>query len=108
MAHKPVMTPEAARQDHRDMLRFMALNAAAGVTIGLSIAAAILLLDLGGVGTLVAHSRDPIIAIILIAVPMALVFGGSVTASAIWMMPYESKFAPERRKDDDDQEDTDR
>lgn len=90
------------------MLRFMALNALAGVVIGLLIAAAILLFDLGGVGTLVRNSSDPLIAIILIAFPMALVFGASVTASAIWTMPYERKFAPERRKERDDQEDTDR
>lgn len=32
---KPHMSPEAARQDHRDMLRFMAVNALGGALIGL-------------------------------------------------------------------------
>ena len=40
---KPKLTPEAAREDHWQMLRFLAVNAAAGVVIGVLAAAAIIL-----------------------------------------------------------------
>ncbi|MBL0372699.1 hypothetical protein JJB09_11725 [Rhizobium sp. KVB221] len=96
------MTPEAAKRDHWQMLKFMGINAIAGVIIGCAAAALIIAFNIGGIGTLIAHARNPILPILLIAFPMALLFGGAVTASAIWLMPYESKFAPRREKDQDD------
>jgi hypothetical protein len=98
---KPEMTPADARRDHWQMLRFMGLNAAIGMFLGFTVAALLMVFDIGGIGTLIAHSRNPVLPVILIAFPMALVFGAAVTASAIWMMPYERKFAPERRKDNE-------
>jgi hypothetical protein len=89
---KPEMTPEAAREDHWQMLRFMAVNAAAGVLIGILSAAAIIWLDIGGIGTRIAHAANPVIPVLLLVVPFATVFGGVVTASAILTMPYEKKF----------------
>jgi hypothetical protein len=99
---KPKMTPEEARRDHARMLRFLALNAALGMTLGLAVAAAVLFLDLGGIGGRVARSSNPLLPLLLIAFPMALVFGAAVTATAIWTMPYERLFAPEPRRTDDD------
>lgn len=102
---KPKMTPEEARRDHARMLRFLALNAALGMALGLAVAATVLLLDVGGIGARVARSSTPLLPLLLIAFPMALVFGAAVTATAIWTMPYERLFAPEaRRKDDEDSE----
>jgi len=103
---KPRMTPEEARRDHARMLRFLALNAALGMALGLAVAAAVLLLDMGGIGSRVARSGNPFLPLLLICLPMALVFGGAVTATAIWTMPYERRFAPEARKKDDDGDDT--
>jgi hypothetical protein len=105
---KREMTPEAARHDHWQMLRFLALNAGFGMLLGLGAAAMLMIFDIGGIGTRIAHAGNPFVPILLIALPMAFVFGGAVTASAIWLMPYERKFAPERRKDDDNPENTDR
>jgi hypothetical protein len=106
---KPRMTPEEARRDHARMLGFLALNAAIGMTLGLAVAAAVLFLDVGGIGSRVARSANPVLPLLLIGFPMALVFGGAVTATAIWTMPYERLFAPEaRRKADDDNDDPDR
>ena len=106
---KPKMTPEEARRDHVRMLRFLATNAALGIMLGLMVAAAMLLLDVAGIRTRIFRSNHPVLALLLMAVPMASVFGGMVTASAIWTMPYERRFAPEpRKKDDDDKEDPDR
>jgi len=102
---KPKITPEEARRDHARMLRFLALNAALGMALGLAVAAAMLLLDVGGIGSRVARSANPVLPLLLIGFPMALVFGGAVTATAIWTMPYERLFAPEARKKDGDHDD---
>jgi len=89
---KPALTPEAARRDHWQMLRFMALNAAGGALIGALAAAAIIWLDLGGIGTRIGQASNPVIPVLLLVVPFATVFGGVVTASALLTMPYEKKF----------------
>ena len=89
---KPQMTPEEARKDHWQMLRFMAVNAAAGVLLGALTAAAIIWLDLGGLGTRIGQAQNPVIPVLLLVVPFATVFGGVVTASALLTMPYEKKF----------------
>ncbi|MCO5065308.1 MAG: hypothetical protein M9924_12970 [Rhizobiaceae bacterium] len=89
---KPSLTRERARDDHWQMLRFMLLHAGLGCLIGAITAAIIIYLDLGGIGTLISHSSNPVIPILLIVVPFASIFGGAVTASAIVLMPYEKKF----------------
>ena len=90
--HKPRLTPEAARKDHWQMLRFMAVNAAAGALIGIISAVAIIWLDIGGIGTRIAHAANPVVPVLLLVLPFATVFGGVVVASAIVTMPYEKKF----------------
>ena len=42
MTQKPKMTPAEARKDHREMLRFLALNASLGICVGLVLTAALL------------------------------------------------------------------
>lgn len=106
---KPKMTPEQARRDHARMLRFLAFNAALGMTLGVMVTAAIIFLDVAGIGSRIARSSEPLLPLLLIGFPMSLIFGGAVTATAIWTMPYERLFAPEpRKKDDDDNQDPDR
>lgn len=106
---KPKMTPEEARRDHVRMLRFLGLNAALGMALGLLVATAIVMLDVAGIGSRIARASNPVLPFLLIGFPMALVFGAAVTATAVWTMPYERLFAPEsRRKDDDESEDPDR
>ena len=89
---KPEMTPEEARKDHWRMLRFMVLHAAIGSFIGAAAAAALILLDLGGIGTRISHDANPIVPVLLIVVPFASIFGGAATASALLLMPYEKKY----------------
>jgi hypothetical protein len=89
---KPEQTPEAARKDHRQMLIFLAVNAAAGVLLGILTAVAIIWLDIGGIGTRIGQAANPVIPVVLLVLPFATVFGGVVTASAIITMPYEKKF----------------
>lgn len=95
---KPKMTPEAARRDHRQMLRFMAFNAAVGVLIGVCVGAALIFLDIGGLGARIGRAANPVVPVLLVVVPIASLFGAAATASAILMVPYEKKF----RDDDDD------
>mgnify|MGYP003576763286 CR=1 FL=1 len=95
---KPKMTPEAARLDHRQMLRFMAFNAAVGVLIGVCVGAALIFLDIGGLGARIGRAANPVVPVLLVVVPIASLFGAAATASAILMMPYEKKF----RDGDDD------
>lgn len=105
---KRKMTPEDARRDHIQMLRFLALNAAIGVGLGLLVTALIIVLDIGGIGTRIGRAQNPLLPILLIAVPLASLFGGAVAASAIWLMPYERKFAAEREEKHDNPENPDR
>ena len=95
MPPRPRMTPEDARIDHQQMLRFMALNAAFGIFLGLATAALLIGLNIGDIGTRIFHAQNPVLPIVLIAFPLALTFGAAVSASAIWLMPYERKFAAE-------------
>jgi hypothetical protein len=86
------MTPEEHRRDHWQMLRFMAINALIGIGAGIGVAAALIWLDVGGLGTRIAHSDNPFLPILLITAPLALTFGAAAAASAIIMMPYKKKF----------------
>jgi hypothetical protein len=100
---KPKITQEEARLDHARMLRFLALNAAAGMTLGIVATALLLFFDVAGIGSRIARASSPVLPLLLIGFPMALIFGGAVTATAVWTMPYERLFAPEPRKKDDDE-----
>jgi lysylphosphatidylglycerol synthetase-like protein (DUF2156 family) len=92
MPDKPKMTPEEARKDHRDMLRFLAVNGAFGIFIGLVLTAALLYFDVGGFWTRVQHSSMPAIAILLVGGPLSMLLGGASMSTAIMMMPYEKKY----------------
>ena len=85
------LTPEEARRDHLEMLRFLAVNAVFGIGLGIGIAAALWWFNLYGLGTHIGRSRTPLLSFVMVAVPLALTFGGAVTASAIMLMPYKRK-----------------
>ncbi|HWU61607.1 MAG TPA: hypothetical protein VN112_06235 [Ensifer sp.] len=92
MSQKPKITPQEARKDHREMLRFLALNAVFGMFIGLVLTLALLYFDIGGFYTRVQHSSMPAIAILLVAAPLSLLLGGASMSTAIMLLPYEKKF----------------
>lgn len=85
------MTPEEARRDHWDMLRFLALNAISGVALGFAVAASLLWFDIGGLGTHLGRSQHPFITALLLFVPLGLTFGSVVTGTAIMTMPYKRR-----------------
>lgn len=92
---KPTMTREEAKRDHEAMLRYMAKWFALGLTFGLSCATLVFTLDIGSLGTRLARADNPVIPVILIAMPMGLTFGAVLLCIAIWVLPYEAKY--ERR-----------
>jgi len=95
---KPRMSPEAARRDHHDMLRFLALNALGGVVIGLALGGALVLLDVGGLLGLLRRASNPVVPLLLVLVPFASLFGAAAAATAILTMPYETKFRDDGNK----------
>ncbi|MBP1884244.1 hypothetical protein [Sinorhizobium mexicanum] len=88
----PVMTPDAARSDHWQMLRYMAVNALYGALVGAAAAGALIWLNIGAVGTHIARSANPLLAAAMVIAPFALLFGGAVAASSIALLPYRRKF----------------
>lgn len=102
-SRKPKLTPEEARRDHWEMLRFLGLNALLGIVIGVSVGIALIALDIGGLRGLIMRAANPILPLVLVLVPFACLFGGAAAASAILTLPYESKYREEEedRSDDD-------
>ena len=85
------LTPEEARRDHWDMLRFLAVNAGFGALLGLGVAGALVWLDIGGVGGALRRSHQPVLTGLMLFLPLALLFAATVTASAVMLMPYRKK-----------------
>ena len=98
MTIKKVMTPEEARRDHTEMLRFMAIRFAMGLAFGLTCAGLIFVLDIGSLGTRLGRASNPFIPVFLIAAPMGLTFGAVSLCIGLWTLPYERKFADEPEK----------
>ncbi|MEY9165940.1 putative membrane protein YeaQ/YmgE (transglycosylase-associated protein family) [Sinorhizobium fredii] len=81
--------PEAASRDHRPVLRHLVMTALSGVLAGAIAAGALMMLDVGSVGTLVARSTDPLRAAATVVVPFALI--GAAAGAAIGLLPYLRK-----------------
>ncbi len=102
-SRKPKLTPEEARRDHRDMLRFLGLNALFGILIGIGVGIALIALDIGGLRGLIMRASNPILPLFLVLVPFASLFGGAAAASAILTLPYESKYQEEKDETSEDE-----
>ncbi len=101
-SRKPKLTPEEARRDHREMLRFLAVNALLGIVIGIGVGIALIALDIGGLRGLILRAANPVLPLFLVLVPFASLFGGATAASAILMLPYESKYREEEEETSED------
>ncbi|WP_245262624.1 hypothetical protein [Ensifer sp. BR816] len=82
--------PDAASRGHRGMLRHLVISALSGTLAGAVAAGALTLLDIGSVGTLVARSTDPLLAMATVLAPFALI--GTAAGAAIGLAPYFRKF----------------
>ncbi|PZU82598.1 MAG: hypothetical protein DI528_19050 [Shinella sp.] len=85
------LTPDEARRDHWEMLRFLAVNALFGAGLGIVVAITLMWLDIGGLGTRLGRASNPILPALMVAVPLGLTFAAAVTASAVMLMPYKKK-----------------
>ncbi|MBP1851670.1 hypothetical protein [Rhizobium halophytocola] len=85
------MSPQEARRDHIEMLRFLGINAAFGAGLGVLFTLTLILFDIGGLGGYLGRAREPILPAIMIAAPMALTFAGAVAGSALMLMPYRAR-----------------
>ncbi len=86
---RPEMTPTEVRSDHRIMLGYIALHAFGGVVIGVAIGIALIVFDIGDLGTRIARAGNPVLPTILILSPLATLFGAAAGASAIITMGYD-------------------
>ena len=71
------------------LIRFVVLNSAIGIVIGWCIAAALFWFDIGGMGTLFAHTDQKAPLLLLIAVMFGSTFGFGYVATAVWMLPTD-------------------
>lgn len=85
------LTPEEARRDHCDMLRFLAINAGFGGLLGFVVAAVLVWIDVGGIGGGLLRSHQPVLAALMLFLPLGLLFAAAVTASAVMLLPYKKK-----------------
>ncbi len=89
---RPKITPTEAKSDHLTMLGYIALHALVGGVIGVAVGIALIVFDIGDLGTRIARAANPVLPTILILAPLATLFGGAAAASAIIIMAYEKKY----------------
>ena len=82
------MNPFRQMPGKPSLLRFLALNAAAGAGLGLFFAALLLLTDAAGLGTLFGSPSTPPAAWILYFFTFALTFASLKMGTAIMLVPY--------------------
>jgi hypothetical protein len=82
--------PEAASRNRRRMLRHVVMSALSGTLAGAVASGALILLDIGSIGTLVERSTDPLLAMATVLAPFALI--GTAAGTAIGLAPYFRKF----------------
>ncbi|MCG5473857.1 MAG: hypothetical protein KK476_03130 [Sinorhizobium fredii] len=82
--------PDAASRNHRGMPRHLLMSALSGLLAGAVAVGALILLDIGSIGTLIARSTDPLLATGTVLAPFALT--GAVAGCAIGLLPYLRKF----------------
>lgn len=73
------------------LLKFLAINCAIGVSIGLLFLTILVVTDTAGIGTLIWKSSNPFLALLLLGVGMSVTFGSAVMGSAVMMMPYDDE-----------------
>ena len=82
--------PDAVSRRRRPMLRHLVMSTLSGLVAGVVAAGALMMLDIGSIGTLVARSTDPLLAAATVRAPFVLV--GAAAGAAIGLLPYLRKF----------------
>jgi hypothetical protein len=87
MPSEPPQTTEPPPD--RRLIVHLARNAALGVLVGWLLLAAIIHLDVGGLGSLLARSEDAWLWLILAGSGFAVTFGSLAMATAIFLLPKD-------------------
>jgi len=77
------------------IIRHLALHGAIGTTLGIGLAAALILTDAAGLGGLFAGTDTPIAAGVLFGGMFGLTFGSLAMGSSIMLLPSDDTFPKE-------------
>jgi len=75
----------------QSLIRLLVWNALAGAFLGCVFAAFLLFMDVGGLGTLLAHAENPLPALFLLFGGFAVTFGCAVCGTAIMALPADDQ-----------------
>ncbi len=75
----------------QSLIRLLVWNAFAGALLGCGLAAFLLYMDVGGIGTLLARSDHPLPALFLLFGGFAVTFGSAVCGTAIMSLPTDDR-----------------
>jgi hypothetical protein len=85
------------------LLRFLGLHIALGSSVGVATAAFALLIDAGGLKTLMAADAQPYLAMFMLFVLFSITFGSVAAGAAVMRLPWgEAGEAQEPRREPDD------
>lgn len=71
------------------LLHFLALNLGTGLSIGIAVAALLVMFNVGELKTLISGAEDPWLAISLLYLMCAMTFGSLGMGVAVMSLPYE-------------------
>jgi hypothetical protein len=74
-----------------ELLRYLAIHCAIGVAAGLTFLAALMIIDLAGLRTLIWTSSNPLLPLGVLAAGLSFTFGGVAMAAAVMMLPGEEE-----------------
>ena len=79
-----------------DHIRFLGLNCLIGIAASWVVLAMFLLVDLGGLGTLIANSSEPVVPVVTLVVCFAITFGSAAMGVGIMSLGNEEDDGPGR------------
>ncbi len=82
------------KRAEQDLIRVLLWNALAGAMLGVLFAAFLVYWDVGGIGTLLARSEQPISALLLLFGGFAVTFGSAVCGTAIMSLKNDRDDGP--------------
>lgn len=82
---------ERLRLQHKDWIGTIIFHSIAGFIMGALIVAAIMWLDINGIGSMIANSDKKIALITLLVAGFGSTFGMAVSGTAIWFKATEQK-----------------
>lgn len=82
--------PPAQARAASPLLRMLAVNAAIGFLVGQVLLAALLAMNVGGIGSLVLNAAEPVLPTVMLSVMFGVTFSSGYMATAVLLMPAPS------------------